>query len=49
MRTNYNYDASGIKYKFPDRSCLICKNYPCSEDLSVLDVDFAKYGCLNYK
>lgn len=43
------YDKTGYKYKFPYRSCVNCKNYPCNEDINSLDVDFAKYGCKLYK
>lgn len=48
MKIKFNYDSSGIKYRFPERSCLTCKNYPCDEDLNKLDADFAKYGCQYY-
>lgn len=48
MKNLYKYDRTGIKYKFPERTCKVCKNYPCNEDLEELDADFAKYGCQYY-
>lgn len=49
MKNQYYYDNVGVKYKYPNRSCKNCNNYPCSNDISTLDVDFAKYGCIMYK
>lgn len=42
-------DSEGIKYKFPDRTCKDCINYPCFEGIKNMKCDFAKYGCRKYK
>ena len=42
-------DKNGIKFKFPERSCKKCINYPCIDEKAFeLGCDFAKYGCINY-
>lgn len=41
-------DKYGIKYKYPDRSCLNCKKYPCFAGIKLCVCDFAKYGCSLY-
>lgn len=35
-------------WKFPNRSCKECKEYPCMKGQNVLRSDFAKYGCKHY-
>lgn len=41
-------DEFGVKLKYPNRSCKLCKKYPCFENMSVCSCDFAKYGCIYY-
>lgn len=48
MKNTFNFDKYGIKYQFPERRCKNCKLYPCRDDIDVLDVDFARYGCIHY-
>lgn len=48
MKQSVNYDAYGVKYQHPNRTCSKCKLFPCRDDMKILDVDFAKYGCINY-
>lgn len=38
-------DDDKVKYKYLDRSCKVCKKYPCIEGMDKLPTDFAKYGC----
>lgn len=45
----FDKDDEGIKYKFPDRSCKKCLNYPCFKGMEVLSSDMAKYGCKHYQ
>ena len=50
----FDRDSDGLKYQYPERSCLYCQHNPCIEffnDLgfSALKVDFAKYGCIDYE
>lgn len=40
---------SSKKVKFPERSCIDCKRYPCMSNFEVFKSDFAKYGCKNFK
>lgn len=42
-------DKEGNIYKFPERSCKRCLNYPCLANMHLYKSDFAKYGCINYK
>lgn len=35
-------------WKFPDRSCKDCQEYPCMKGQQTLKSDFAKYGCNQY-
>lgn len=41
-------DKYGVKLKYPDRSCNICKKNPCFEGKENTRSDFAKYGCVYY-
>lgn len=42
-------DRFGIKYKYPERSCHICRRYPCfTGQTTVMKCDYAKYGCVNF-
>jgi hypothetical protein len=41
-------DKDGIKLKFPERSCSLCKKYPCFVGIKKCVCDFAKYGCIYY-
>lgn len=50
----FDRDKDGLKYQHPERSCAYCKFNPCIEfydDLGfkALNVDFAKYGCIEYE
>ncbi len=40
-------DDYGVKLKFPERSCNLCKKYPCFDGIENASCDYAKYGC-NY-
>lgn len=42
-------NGEGYIYRFPERSCKRCINYPCLDGMSNYKSDFAKYGCINYK
>lgn len=42
-------DKYGVKYKFPDRECSLCKKYPCFSDIDKCVSNFAKYGCIYYE
>lgn len=42
-------DKDGFHYKYPERSCKRCLNYPCLENMHVLKCDFAAYGCKLYE
>lgn len=43
-------DPDGVLYKFPNRTCKDCTEYPCMKDMDTTFVsDFAKYGCTKYK
>jgi hypothetical protein len=42
-------DKDGFHYKYPERSCKRCLNYPCLENMNVLKCDFAAYGCKMYE
>lgn len=44
----FNRDKDGIIYKYPERTCLKCKKYPCFRGQSNLSCDFAKYGCVSW-
>lgn len=48
-KQSFDKDPNGIKYKFPDRSCMDCIRYPCFKNMNYCNCDFAKYGCINYK
>lgn len=37
-----------IRYKYPDRSCALCKKDPCFIGKKACICDFAKYGCSMY-
>lgn len=41
-------DKFGVKLKYPDRSCLECRKYPCFPGINKCKSDFAKYGCNFY-
>lgn len=38
-------DKDGITFKYPNRRCKDCSNFPCIKNMSKLKCDFAKYGC----
>lgn len=43
-------EAEHLKYwKYPERTCTQCVNYPCFDGMETLDSDFAKYGCFQYE
>lgn len=42
-------DKDGITFKYPNRRCKDCKEFPCIKNMSKLKCDFAKYGCRNFK
>lgn|GEM_PF-3358979 len=42
-------DKNNIIYKYPERTCKNCKKYPCFKGFDFINLDFAKYGCLNYE
>lgn len=48
-KVKYDKDPDGVKYKYPDRSCVECSRYPCFRNMEVCKCDFAKYGCVSYK
>lgn len=35
-------------WKYPERSCNKCKNYPCFSGQENMKADYAKYGCKNF-
>ena len=41
-------DKDNFHYKFPQRSCLRCLNYPCIPNMDKLKSDFAKLGCRKF-
>lgn len=41
-------DKDNYHYKFPQRSCSRCLNYPCVPSMDKLKSDFAKFGCKNF-
>lgn len=41
-------DEYGVKLKYPERSCSICKCNPCFDGIDKCSSDFAKYGCIYY-
>ena len=49
VNKNFDRDDEGIKYKFPERTCGKCFNYPCFKGIENFFCDMAKYGCKNYK
>lgn len=42
-------DKNNIIYKYPEKTCKNCKKYPCFKGFDFINLDFAKYGCLNYE
>lgn len=42
-------DPDGFNYKYPDRSCKRCLDYPCIEGMDNLKGDFAAYGCKKFR
>lgn len=42
-------DKDGFHYKFPERSCKRCLNYPCVEKMETLQGNFAAYGCKKFE
>jgi len=42
-------DSGGIIYKYPNRDCKECLNYPCFYGIDNLSCNFAKYGCQQYE
>ena len=47
-KLKFDRDKNGIKYKFPERSCLECSKYPYFTGIDKCVCDFAKYGCTQY-
>lgn len=41
-------DEDGFHYKYPDRSCHRCQNYPCIPNMEKLKGNYASYGCKLY-
>lgn len=41
-------DKDGIAFKYPNRRCKDCNNFPCMKNMFKLRCDFAKYGCQNW-
>lgn len=41
-------DKFGIKFKFPERNCKLCKKYPCFYGIERCVSNFAAYGCIYY-
>lgn len=41
-------DRSGVKYKYPSRTCSNCLKYPCFEGIKKCNSNFAAYGCTYY-
>lgn len=48
-KDNPMYARDGTRYKYPSRSCKMCKNEPCFIGKESCICDFAKYGCNLYK
>ena len=42
-------DRDGFHYKYPERNCKRCLNYPCVEKMEVLLSNFAAYGCKKFE
>lgn len=42
-------DNYGIFYKFPNRDCSQCANYPCFIGMDKCRSNFAAYGCKEFK
>lgn len=42
-------DKFGIKYQFPNRTCIDCKKYPCFQGIQNCVCNFAAYGCKYYQ
>lgn len=38
-------DSSGVKLKYPNRTCKKCKLYPCFDGIELCKSDFARVGC----
>lgn len=38
-------DKDNFHYKFPQRCCKRCLNYPCLPKMNLLKSNFAKFGC----
>lgn len=41
-------DSSGVKLKYPNRTCNNCKLYPCYDGIELCRCDKASYGCKLY-
>lgn len=41
-------DKYGVKLKFIDRTCKMCRKYPCFSGIEKCACNFAKYGCRYY-
>lgn len=41
-------DKSGVKLKYPNRTCKKCKLYPCFDGIESCRCDFSSYGCKLY-
>lgn len=46
---SFDKDEYGVKLKFPDRSCSLCKKYPCFSEIKKCSSNFAAYGCTYYE
>lgn len=46
---HFDRDREGIIYKYPGRRCKDCVKYPCFRGIEKAEVDFAMYGCRDYR
>lgn len=46
---NFGKDRDGVKYQYPERTCIECRKYPCFRGIEKRQCDYAKYGCINYE
>lgn len=47
--TSSGKDQIGVKLKFPNRKCKLCKKYPCFKGIEKCVSNFAACGCTYYK
>lgn len=41
-------DKYGVRLKYPNRQCKLCKKYPCFSGIEKCTSNFAAYGCIYY-